>query len=177
MLPGLGTLSIVYESAQTDFINSRILSPGYQIVFDESNVDADDRFSLVSNSIKTALETNKKIELTGIGSFFLDTKNKIHFSPVQVDENLLQPVFAERVIHDDATHNMLVGDKETTTTVMTDFYKEQPVAAERWWIAAAAILVIALSVLCYHFYENGGSFANRNSIEQSPADTFYKEVK
>ena len=179
LLPGLGTLSIVYESAQTDFVNSQILSPGYKIVFDQTNVNAEgqDGFSAVIDSIKNDLEHKKSAELIGIGSFSVDEKGKIHFSQIPIDENFLQPVFAERVIHENATHNMLVGDKETTTTVMTDFFNEKPLSVERWWMIAAALLVVTASVLCYHFYENGGSLTNRNTIELTAPDSSYKEVR
>lgn len=178
-LPGIGTLSIINESAQTDFINSRILSPVQKIIFESIVTDSEmhNQFSSISESIKSDLVKGEKVEVAGVGNFFIDEKNKIVFTPVKIDENFFQPVTAERVIRENVTHNMLVGDKETTSTVMTDFFTEKPAITDRWWIWAAAIFVISVSFLSFHFYKNGMTFSSQNKIELAPSDTFHKDVK
>ena len=60
------------------------------------------------------------VQLESLGSFFVDDNGKINFKPEELPAAFSQPVFAERVIHPDAEHQILVGDKETTNTVMTE---------------------------------------------------------
>jgi len=62
----------------------------------------------------------------------------------------LQPVKAVRVIHPEAEHQILVGDKETTNTVMNEYFSEVPVKKSRWWIWAIVLGIAALiAILLY----------------------------
>jgi hypothetical protein len=68
----------------------------------------------------------------------------------------MQPVVAERVIHKDAEHAILVGDKETTNVEMTEYYTDETaVAKDKWWIWAIVLGVVAISVIAYYLSQNG----------------------
>jgi hypothetical protein len=68
----------------------------------------------------------------------------------------LQPVKAERVIHPEAEHQILVGDKETTNTLMTEYFSEEVhVKKNRWWIWAIILCLVALIIILLYLNNAG----------------------
>jgi hypothetical protein len=174
-LPGLGTLSIVAGKAESDFLNTAINAPLPRIVFDAKENDASnlldyvsaksnntvlstiDRLGQFCNSLKAAAITNKPATLDGIGNFFTDSSGNINFKSGQLPAAFLQPVKAERVIHPQAEHQILVGDKETTNTLMTEYFSDEPVKINRWWIWAIVLGGIALLAIVVYFNSKNAS--------------------
>ena len=76
-----------------------------------------------------------------------------------------QSVVAERVIHPQAEHQILVGDKETTNTVMTEFLTEKPEVRDRWWIWAIVLGAIGLLILLIYFTGANGTSPFGNAIK------------
>ena len=72
---------------------------------------------------------------------------------------------AERVIHPQAEHSILVGDKETTNTVMTDYFNEEPVVKDRWWIWAIVLGLAALAILLFYFNDADASSFFGNAVK------------
>ena len=132
-LPGLGTLWVKQGNAQTDFSNKAITAPAPAIVFDAKETDADKLLDYIAfknnttiyqaietlgqfgNNLKSVILSNSNATLDGVGSFSADASGNISFTAIPLPAAFLQPVTAERVIHPQAQHNILVGDKETTT--------------------------------------------------------------
>ena len=167
-LPGLGTLRVVMGKAEADFLNSAIKAPVPTIIFDSRENDASnlldyiaaktnstvlqtiDKLGQFCNGLKTAIKANQPAVLNGIGNFFTDSSGSINFKPGQLPVTFFQPVKAERVIHPEAEHQILVGDKETTNTLMTEYFNEAPVKKKRWWIWVVILGAIALiAILLY----------------------------
>jgi hypothetical protein len=62
----------------------------------------------------------------------------------------LAPLAAERVIREGASHQMLVGDQQTTTTEMEAFLAEdENIAADRWWVWPAILAAVALALIVW----------------------------
>ncbi|MBL0146223.1 MAG: hypothetical protein IPP48_11050 [Chitinophagaceae bacterium] len=59
---------------------------------------------------------------------------------------------AERVIHEAAEHNMLVGDKETTTTQMTEYYADTSVVKDRWWIWTIILGFGGIAAILFYYF-------------------------
>ena len=175
-LPGLGTLSVTAGKAELDFLNTAIKAPASRIVFEAKENDASnlldyiatktsstliqtiDRLGQFCNNLKTATLANQPATLEGVGNFFTDSSGKINFKSSQLPVAFLQPVKAERVIHPQAEHQILVGDKETTNTVMTEYFTETPVKKNRWWIWAIILGTMALlAILFYLINDNAVS--------------------
>lgn len=167
-LPGLGTLSVVMGKAEADFLNSVIKAPVPIIIFDSKENDASnlldyiaaktnstvlqtiDKLGQFCNNLKAAIKTGQPAVLNGVGNFFTDSSGSINFRSSQLPVTFFQPVKAERVIHPEAEHQILVGDKETTNTLMTEYFSEVPVKKKRWWIWAVILGAIALiAILLY----------------------------
>jgi hypothetical protein len=176
-LPGLGTLSVAKTTASSDFLNKLITGPQQNIIFENAESDASnllDYIALKTNTtvlktienlgyfcgnLKRAALANNPATVDGVGNFFTDAAGKIDFK-AQSAASFFQPVVqAERVIHPEAEHNILVGDKETTNTVMTEYFsEEEPVKKDRWWIWAIVLAAIALLALL--FYANAAGVSS-----------------
>jgi hypothetical protein len=175
-LPGLGTLSMVAGKAELDFLNTAIKAPATRIVFEAKESDASNLLDYIAtktdstvlqtierlghfcHSLKTATMANHPATLDGVGNFFTDSSGNINFKCNHLPAIFLQPVTAERVIHPQAEHQILVGDKETTSTVMTEYYTETPVVKNRWWIWAIVLgAIAAIGILIYLNSDNASA--------------------
>jgi len=167
-LPGLGTLSISAGKAEADFLNTVIKAPSPRIIFEAKEDDPNNLLEYIAektrrsvaqttdslqqfcNNLKTATKANQPAALNGVGNFFIDSSGKINFKSAQLPAAFLQSVKAIRVIHPEAEHQILVGDKETTNTVMNEYFNEASVKKSRWWIWAIVLGIAALiAILLY----------------------------
>lgn len=182
-LPGLGTLSVFITGAESDFTNKMIVPPTPVIRFVTNETDANGLLDYLSattgaskyevtealdhfcDTIKKVLTDNATVKIDYIGTLIVDASGKINFKQDALPTPFLQPVFAERVIHPDAEHQILVGDKETTNTVMTGFFSETPEVKNRWWIWAIILGVIGLLTLIIYFTELHGTSSFGNAIK------------
>lgn len=157
-LPGIGNLELAYTPAQYDFGSRQIKAPKETILFIASSPYDNhfNEFSALSQLIKDELDKNGVVEIMGLGSFTKDPDGSIQFEAASLNEDFLQPVIAEKVIHKDAEHAILVGDKETTNVVMNEYYSEEEAATTRkWWIWAAVLAAIGVAVVGIYLYTNG----------------------
>jgi nucleoid DNA-binding protein len=182
-LPGLGTLSVLNSGAEADFTNKLIAAPKAFIQFTNTETDthgllnylsaatgadkyeATEALSHFCDDIKQKIADEQKVELDSIGNFFVDSSGKIHFKQEELSAAFTQPVFAERVIHPDAEHQILVGDKESTNTEMTEYLAPKEVIKSRWWIWAIVLGAIGLLALLIYFSEFYGAYPFGNVIK------------
>ncbi len=157
ILPGIGSLSLITHSAETDFSNTQIKAPRQEIVFTPAGTGTSlfNEFSAISEMMKRSLDGEGRVELLGIGSFTKNKSGQIIFTPVAIDTDFTLPVTAERVIHKDAEHNILVGDKETTNVEMTEYFSEETLPKDNWWIWALLLGAAGIGVIAYYFSQYG----------------------
>jgi hypothetical protein len=173
-LPGLGTLWVSPGKAETDFLNTVIKAPSPRIVFEPGENDPGNLVDYIAgktnrpveqipgnlaqfcDNLKTSTTSNKPAALNGVGNFFIDSSGKINFRSAQLPNAFLQPVKAVRVIHPEAEHQILVGDKETTNIVMNEYFNEAPVKKNRWWIWAIVLAVLALLIILLYLNNTAG---------------------
>ena len=150
-LPGIGNLSVTTTAAKADFSNKMIAAPAPFINFipDEANAaallsyvalktnsntwEAAEALDHFCDHLKTGFSTDALTRLEGVGDFVVDINGEIKFQQALLPSFFLQPVTAERVIHPQSEHSMLVGDKETTNTLMTEYFNEETKVKDRWW--------------------------------------------
>ena len=182
-LPGLGTLSVLNSGAEADFTNKAIAAPKSFIQFNNTETDTaglldylvsttgGDKYEVTEaldhfcDNLRNKMTQQPDVQLDNVGSFFVDASGKINFKQQELPTSFLQPVFAERVIHPDTEHQILVGDKETTNTVMTGYFNETPVVKDRWWIWAIVLGVTGLIALLIYFTELNGASPFGNAIK------------
>lgn len=182
ILPGIGKLSVITGSAETDFINARIKPPAQKIVFspEENGPAIFNELSAVSEHLKMMLETDRTVTLNGVGTFIMNN-NVISFSQQPLNSTLEQPVHFERAIRHDATHNILIGDKETTRIIKPEPIEEKIIESKKhWWIPALIAAVIALGAIVFSFSQNtSGNIGtgNQEKIDVNAEAPTYKSVK
>jgi nucleoid DNA-binding protein len=170
-LPGIGTFDMHRISAQTDFANKKMLPPGYAIGFN-LHEDAPDRdlFEYIARrkqveeweairavhdfalELKSRVQQGEPFTWEGIGSLRPGVGKDIIFEPESLQYAFIPHVGAQRIIRQNATHAVIVGDREHTREEMSDMlaadapeFRVKP----GWWnfaaiLAAAAVLLIAI---------------------------------
>lgn len=182
-LPGLGTLLVHGSGAEVDFTNKSIAAPKPFIDFvsDETDTtglldylaastqssknEVTESLEYFCDNLKKEIADQSKVKLEHIGDFFLDRSGKIGFKQEELPGSFLQPVYAERVIHPDAEHQILVGDKETTNTRMTELLSPKSAIIDRWWIWAIVLAAIGLLLLLIYFTGSNATAAFGNATK------------
>ncbi len=181
-MPGIGTLSISTRSSESDFISKVLTAPTPSINFTEEESDETALIKFIAaktnsntSEAKQALETysgnlgaaiadGTAATIEGVGNFVVNSSGELNFEPQQVPSIFTQSVKADRVIHPEAEHSMLVGDKETTSAVMTEYYSEEETKKDRWWIWAIVFAAIAITMIIIYFNDPGHSSLFGNAV-------------
>ena len=187
-LPGIGKLRIITGTSELDIANKRISPPIDEILFTakcdkvsedlvkyvsyKKNLTQPEALQNIKNwcaNAKEKLHGGEKISFETIGDLKKNNSGNIIFQP-EKPLFILEPVVAERVIHKNAEHAVLVGDRETTSSVMNQFLQETEIVKKSTWkIMAIILLAIALIILFMHFYANPFSLsATGNQTQHSP---------
>jgi len=187
-LPAIGRFKMVTTPVEVDVANKEIVPATEKIIFNakpdhaseglikyisyKKNItekEAEEQLESWCQSVKEKLDAGQKINLESIGTLHESASGSIYFE-TQKTFNYFEPVPAERVIHKDAEHAVLVGDRETTSSVMNQFLQEsEKVKKPVWKIIAIVLLAIALILLFIHFYFNSFSqSATGNQTQHSP---------
>jgi hypothetical protein len=194
-LPGIGTLSVITNSAETDFINLTIKSPVHTIIFTEEQQEANlfNKFSSTSEFVTTSLEETGTFHLDGVGTF-TKKEGKIRFLGVALSREFIQPVKAERVVKNIVHRKAVSNDKPTiepivkstiTTSISIIEEKTDQQQAEKkknyWWVWAMSLGIAAATMIVIYFVQNPShipSFGNTNTINAAPANTdSHHEIK
>jgi hypothetical protein len=156
-LPGIGTLTMITSPARHDFTNSRILAPTEAVEFipEYNEENTFNEFSAMSELIKNKLDESGSVFLKGLGTLIRNDDGKISFEALQIDPVFFQPVYAERIIRENAEHALLVGDQETTNFQMTEFFNEKPLLKSRWKLLAIILGAVGICLLMIYLYKNG----------------------
>lgn len=172
-LPHLGTFYRQWVPSQLDIANKQILPPINEISFKETSdtdpgnlvnyiarkknilvQEARDELNDYCTRWNEKMNAGEKLHLGAVGTLLKNPDGHIYLDRNVLD-NYRQPVSAERVLHQNATHNMLVGDRETTSTAMSQYYDGTVVFERSHWGTWAIILIaIAASVLFFHFKDH-----------------------
>ncbi len=164
-LPGIGTLRMVAHPAESDFINTCIKAPGETIEFivgsDGGNVFTE--FTAISELLKKRLDESGYYLLNGIGTFIKENSGEIRFVPFPVDPIFTSSIAAERVIRQDTTHAILVGENQTTNVKMVEYYGQQKPLKAQWWVWAIVLATLGIGILLFHIFKYGlNAFGNMN---------------
>jgi hypothetical protein len=189
-LPGLGRLRVEDLPAQSDFVNKTMLAPHPTIRY-TSDIDDGEQDQLVqylsqkqsiswlaaseklhqwAAEAKALLRQNGQLYLAYTGTFF-QKGQQLSFTQASLPSAFFPPVHAERVVHPEADHSMLVGDKETTTAQMTEYFAGEPTAKRRWWVAALIITLLSLGSIAFNLSKTDfKTFCTGNSLSLTPAE-------
>jgi len=195
-LADIGKFTIVTTPAKADIANKQITPAFKEIIFNKREEKISDElvkyvaekkkissFEALSEIKKWCAETKEKLKngeailLNCLGVLKKESSGNISFES-QIATPFFAPVTAERVIHKNSEHTVLVGDRETTSSVMSQFYNEEETATKSntWKIIAIILLAIALVILFFYFYGHPFSlseFGNQvKTVPQAPPATY-----
>jgi hypothetical protein len=193
-LPEIGSLHIKNVPASSIFGERKISAPVPIIEFSDDvhatehveayialqkNITRDEAAHQLKKMVEDiqALSQRQQLEIPNVGKFYKDENEKIGFIAEEVAAYFLPQVSAERVIHPNDSHTMLVGETETNTAAMAEYYsEEEPILKSKWWIfAIASFAVAAAAVGFYASHKKTDSFFGVvNKIEAGVADSTYR---
>ncbi len=184
-LEQIGTISISSKPAELDIVNKQILPPFEEIIFTEDatqsspglikyiaqkkGYSADVAESILTdfcNEWKDRLADGESFVFETLGSLQKNNDGNIYFKRTETTQ-FLKPVIAERVLHENAEHNVLIGDKEISSSMITEYNIEEPIKKSKWWLWALILAVVAFAALTYHFSKhnfNGEGTGNQTHI-------------
>jgi hypothetical protein len=192
-LPGVGSLSLQPGNAEFLPGQKRMLAPIpfielsdkevsnaglLNFITAQRSINTPEAVELLNNFCRqvTQLGANEELPFATAGSFYKDDNEKLHFKTVSLPAAYFPEVVAERVIHPDVAHNILVGDTHTNSAAMTELLNTgEQAKRSRWWIAALSLGVLALIALLIYFthHEHGGLFGNIKRVKASQSSKTY----
>ncbi len=174
-LRDVGKFRIVNITARADVANKQITPPALEIFFTTREekisdglvkyisekkkipvTEALDELKRWCADAKYKLKKGEEIVLEPLGILKKGASGNEFIRNSEAEISFFKPVVAERVIHENSEHAMLVGDKETTSSVMNHYYhdEETKTKSNSWKIIAIILLVIGFILLFLHFYAN-----------------------
>ena len=195
-LPQIGTLHLQTVTATSEIGTQKINPPVNNISFTKEEIEsknlaafiaanknisvneAEYQLKNISQEINS-LKEGQEFSFAGIGTFSKSQNDHLVFNQVQTDLSFAQPVYAERVIHPDDSHAILVGDKETDRNTMTEFFTEtESVKKSKWWMWAAALFVISAIMIIIYFNDknHNGFFGISNKYQLKETTNQYKNI-
>jgi hypothetical protein len=193
-LPQIGTLHIKNTAASSIFGERKISAPIPVIEFNDDvhstenveayialqkNITRDDAAHQLTKMVEDiqALPLGQRLEIPNIGEFYKDENDKIGFIAIAAPAHFLPQVTAERVVHPNDSHTMLVGETETNTAAMAEYFsEEEPTMKSKWWIFAVASFAIAAAAVGFYVSDKKADsfFGVSNKIEVEVADSTYR---
>lgn len=168
-LPGVGMLSVTKVPAKFDGGRQVMLPPrlhfqwnpqaeengGLQsfagFVSRHTQMSEEESFDAITgfcNGLKKALHERGEFVLKGIGKLVRISDETTGFVPDAGFDVFLPSLTAGTVMRTGATHQLLVGDRETDSAEMQLLLAdEQPEVEGRWWIAALLLGIAGIALI------------------------------
>ena len=193
-LPLLGSFTIKQTPASLEIADKMISPFTDEIIYSENETylsdglknyisqlqhiqvyEAEEKLNNWCLNAKMKLDAGEKINFNSLGILQKTPAGNILFE-IENSIKFYEPVVAERVIHKNAEHAVLVGDKETTSGVMNEFYREDVLPEKKysWKLWAIILLILSLLILIFYFSNHAFSvkgIANHAAfpVQQAPA--------
>ena len=195
-LPQIGTLKIKTVTATSVLGEQKITAPISTIYFEEEITDSKNITAFIAANKNVSVEeaayqlkklcteisslnSNEKFPIPGIGEFYKNSNGKISFQLLDLPSYFSPSVYAERVIHPNDSHAILVGDTETDRNTMTEYFTEdEPVRKSKWWVWAAVLFAAAIALIFIYANDNNRNsfFGISNKYDVAPATETYKKI-
>lgn len=172
-LRGVGRLRIAKSNAVCDVSTKELLPPDYKTTFDETgdfndeqlihyisstqriNTDeAKDRFGAWLSALTDTLNNSGSYEVPAVGKFMKHHNGTVEFRALDLDVPM-KPVKAERVVHSQDTHELVVGDKISNSAEMNQVLHEQPIGSKRYMAATISLVAAAILIIVLYYITDG----------------------
>ncbi len=199
-LPGIGNFKMNIVPASLDVASKKMFPPATEIVFYEGEAhlqgDLVNYVSIQQNvneqqaaenvtrwchNVSESLDAGEKIVFESIGNLQKNAAGNI-FLLAKEELRLYDAVIAERVVHKNEEHAVLVGDTQTTSAAMSEYYKtetvfERKISWKTWAIVLGSLSLLALIIhFSYHSFTTA-SVGNQISVSPLPPPVSYTSIK
>ena len=171
-VPGIGSFSLARRPASADITNRVINPPVYQISLREetdpfprhffswlgarlstSDHDARERFRQFSASMQQQLQSGKNIHWPGIGNLQADEAGRIRLESSITESEA--PVPAQKIIRENAEHQIRVGEDMKTSGQMSEMLTVRPEKKRYPLLFAWVLLLLSVAFIAWYSYANG----------------------
>ena len=184
LLPGIGVLRIIETPAEYVHSNQHFTAPSSFVSLlkeekDPGNIirylaqaahmstaEAAEKFHQYCLSIRK-LAAGDYVSWPHTGRFAVAEDGELTFECISLPAAFFSPAPALRVLRRDVSHDVLVGDTQTTSADMAAYYNKTETPLHRRWLWGAAVLfIIALVVIIVYVITSGnGSFGNALPVQ------------
>ena len=195
-LPGIGSFVLERKPASADFSNKQILAPRQSISLLHGNttparsffawlgkaLGLDEREALIRFNdfvfdLKKKIKEGTRVTWNGIGTLSPGLAGEIRFETAVRDQPAGPAVKAEKIIRENASHTVRVGEDEKTSEQMIEYLNQQPARKSYWWAWAAAVALVLVMFIGWYFSEHGVSVSatgNNAAVQTIPSPVYYK---
>ncbi|MEN9964804.1 MAG: hypothetical protein RL582_1899 [Bacteroidota bacterium] len=161
-LPGVGTLTLVHESAQIKSDEHILLAPKQNIVLQSFESDPSVFIQFISRRKNKSIESAStelhafcnslstmgslsKWELPSTGQFFVNESGQLQFRPEELPEDYSPSVTINRVVHPSAVHKIMVGDHEKgSDEMLEELQQNKTKKGSKAWIIWLTLMILLL---------------------------------
>ena len=175
-MPGIGTFLLERHPATGDFANKQVHPPFYTVSLQQLSAsaakffyswlaaalntgerDAILLFNDFTFDLKKKINTGETIDWDGVGSLSKGQGGGINFLPARNTPLLETPVAANKIIQENSTHRVRVGEDERSSVEMVELLgrPEPELKRSYWWAVALVTGLLAIMFICWYFSEHG----------------------
>jgi len=202
VLPGLGTVILDRHPAVSDFVEHDFLPPTYTFQWTQASASPSDNFFVwmahkleiaeedavirINNfiaEVKREINAGKEIIWSGVGVIRRGLDSSIELEPERKVLAFENKVYGEKVVHQDSSHIIIVGDKEKTSQEMSELLSHPLVRKIQkidWVKVAIIVAILSIVFMLAYFWKYGihpGSVANQKKLAPKDAPATYQPVK
>jgi hypothetical protein len=194
-LPLLGNFRIITSHSYLDIADKKMQPPAEKIIYNEHETynvegltnyvssleeislqEAEERLNNWCLAARAQIDEGNKLIFNLIGNLQKDEEGTILFER-EKRFGFYEPVYANRVIHENEQHAVLVGDRETTSGAMNEYLNAEIFEKKSSWkIWAIILFVFSLIILILYFTGHGFSetgIGNHSHFQVQPSSATY----
>lgn len=170
-IPHIGSLVLKRQPATLDFASRQILPPAEELVYDQNDVVSELQKTYLSEALQVSVGevsqqletlgrqlkesiTQQAFEWRGIGRLESGGAGVIFNSLFQ---SRLKPVEAHKVMRENVSHAVTVGDKEMQSHEAAEMLQEETSGKSYMMVIVWILIALALLFIGYLFYTKGFS--------------------
>ena len=197
-MPGIGTFLMERHPATGDFAGKQIHPPFYTVTLQSpgnsaakfffnwlgaalntGERDAILLFNDFSFDLKKKINDGETIDWNGVGSLSKGPGGEIKFMPAGKPALLETPVAANKIIRENAEHQVRVGEDEKSSIEMLELLGHTEKKRSYWWAVALVTGLLAIMFICWYFSEHGldiSSVSNNQTLVPQAGPTPYHSL-
>jgi nucleoid DNA-binding protein len=169
-IPYIGSFEIRYEPARLDVADKQMIAPTYVTEYSSNDSVRDHQYNYFTSSLNA--ERNKvsddlalfgeqlnerlssqPVVLNGLG-ILKKAGQRIVFEPQESAFDGLQPVAASKVIRENASHTVLVGERERNSIEMAESLQASPEQKSYLNLIGWILFILAAAAIVYFLYKD-----------------------